>query len=101
MTLREYLEGRRESMKQFCARKGIDPERGKRYFYRLGYDVYAPDLIKIQAETNGLVDVSGITRGDRRERIVYIGRGRPLKNTAKKTIREETGNKKKKTGKTA
>ena len=93
MTLREYLAGRRESLKEFCVRKGIPITRGRRYYYRIGCDVHAPDLIKIQAETNGLVDVSGITRGDRTERIVYVGRGRPPKNVAKRSVKG-----KKKTG---
>ena len=86
MTLREYLAGRKESLKAFCVRKQIPYNRGRRYFYRIGMVVHIDDLDKIIADSSGAVTGAGIT-SEKRERIVYIGRGRPPKNVAKRTVK--------------
>ena len=84
MTLREYLAGRHESLKDFSARTGIPIVRARRYFYRLGRKVDVSDLNKILAETNGLVDANGMAAVDR-DKIVYVGRGRPPKDSVRRT----------------
>lgn len=86
MTLREYLAGRRESLKEFCARTMIPYTRGRCYFYRLSRNIDVGDLNKILAETNGLVDASGIA-SEKRGKIIYIGRGRPPKNVFKRSVK--------------
>lgn len=91
MTLREYLDGRGESLKAFCVRKQIPMARGQKYFYRRNTTMkmgnFLRDLNIIRAETNGLVDADGMTHpGGPMGKVVYIGRGRPPKEVNKKTV---------------
>jgi hypothetical protein len=100
MTLREYIEGRNETLKQFCARVRIPTTRGLAYFYRrrtkMNTGDFLRDLNVIRAATNGLVDADGITNVRQgKGKVTYIGRGRPPKEVNEKTIG------KKKTGKVA
>jgi hypothetical protein len=84
MTLREYLAGRHESLKEFSARTRIPYARARRYYYRTGRLVDISDLNKILAETNGLVNADGMA-SEKRDKILYVGRGRPPKNVLKKS----------------
>jgi len=98
MTLREYIEGRNETLKQFCARTRIPITRGRLYFYRQRTKMNTGDFLRdlniIRAESNGLVDADGITHVGKpaggNNKVTYIGRGRPPKNVNKKTVRKKT-----------
>lgn len=89
MTLREYLEVRKETLRYFCVRVQIPYNRGRRYFYRLGRMIEVTDFNKIQAATNGLVGADGIT-SMKKAKVRYTGRGRPPKNVIKKSVKKKT-----------
>ena len=82
MTLREYLAGQKESLKQFAVRKGIPYARLHRYYYRTGRTIDIADLNKILAETRGLVNADGLAC-EKRDKIIYVERGRPPKAAKK------------------
>lgn len=86
MTLREYLAGRKESLKEFCGRTQIPYTRARHYFYRTGRLIDISDLNKVLAETNGLVDADGMA-SVKRDKIIYTGRGRPPKGSFKKGVK--------------
>jgi hypothetical protein len=89
MTLREYLAGRKETLKAFCARTQIPYTRAHQYYYRKGRLVDISDLNKVLAETNGLVDADGMA-SVKRDKIIWTGRGRPPKGSLKKGVKEKT-----------
>lgn len=88
MTLREYLAGRKESLKEFCARVRMPYARARRYYYRTGRVVDISDLNKVLAETNGLVNADGMACV-KRDRIIWSGRGRPPKGSIKNNAKEK------------
>ena len=90
MTLREYLAGRKESLKEFCVRKEIPYTRGHRYYYRIGMTVHRADLNKILAETNGMVNADGMT-SEKRDKVIYVERGRPPKNSTRRKSKKARG----------
>jgi|GEM_PF-4420411 len=89
MTLREYLDTRKESIKEFCVRVQIPFKRGHIYFYRKPAKIslrdLAADFRKIQAASNGLVDLDGISAIDGKQ--IRFTRGRPPAKSRRKKYR--------------
>jgi hypothetical protein len=93
MTLREYLEGRGESLREFCVKRQIPIDRARNYYYQTNTKITTRllriDMNKIMAETKGLVDINGIAPPCDPEIFASRKRGRPERRKPNEKLKKK------------